>query len=318
MSNAEITVRYDGPVLADHQMDVADLAPALLGLSELCKIANKKFNGDKASVKVLINTDAEHQCFQFNLVLVQSIWDATKSLVGSGDVASAKDVIEWLGIVGGTAGTTAVGLFKLLQWLNGRKIESTSAVNADGGDYVKITVTGSNNNVIVAHPQALELLRDDAALANIKKVVQPLTKEGYDKLEFERDGTVSGNFSKDEAAKISALTPDDIEPPQLDQAQTITAWVTVYSPVYDPNAPNWRFKFGSNHEYMDITATDIAAKAIQRGGAMIDDAYYVRLEIRQEHKGGGKITNHFKIVEVLDFKASRLPYQRDIFRDKPE
>ena len=58
-SKISTVVRYDGPALKEHSMDVADLAPALLGLSEIVKIANKKINGDRSAVKVLVKVDIE-------------------------------------------------------------------------------------------------------------------------------------------------------------------------------------------------------------------------------------------------------------------
>ena len=314
MSTASVTIRYDGPDLADHQMDVADLAPALLGLSELCKIANRKFNGDRASVKVLINTDREHNCFQFDLVLVQSIWDTTKALVTGADAAAAKEVAAWLGIASGGV----AGLFQLVKWLRGRRIEETKLELTAGGDVVSIRVEGDGNNVIVAHPQSLALLRDEAAIANVKKVVQPVAKEGYESLEFESEGRTVERVDKPDALAVVGLDPSKIEETELDKPQLLTAWVTVYSPVYDLEAPMWRFKFGDKVEYMDITQTSIAEQAIKRGCAMIDDAYYVRLELRQEHRPTGKITNHFKIVEVLEFKPARPAYQADMFRVDPK
>ena len=36
-------------------------------------------------------------------------------------------------------------------------------------------------------------------------------------------------------------------------------------------------------EYIDISETDIAYNALKRGGAMVDDAYRVELELTQEH-----------------------------------
>jgi hypothetical protein len=48
-----------------------------------------------------------------------------------------------------------------------------------------VTIEGDHNTVVIAHPQAMELLRDESAIANAKKVVQPLLKEGYERLEFE-------------------------------------------------------------------------------------------------------------------------------------
>jgi hypothetical protein len=79
-------------------------------------------------------------------------------------------------------------------------------------------------------------MRQEQVLSNIKKVVKPVTKEGYESLEFE-----SKNFTekvtKDEAAMITALQSEANSSAE-DQPQTITAWVTVYSPVYDKSAQN--------------------------------------------------------------------------------
>lgn len=312
MSAATVTVRYDGPILVNHQMDIADLAPALLGLSELCKIANQKFNGDKAAVKVLIGTDAEHQCFQLDLHIVQTLWDSTKRLLSNDDVGSAKNLLEWLGLLG-TAGSV-FGLFKLIKWLKGRPITSTQMEIKDGRDVVRISINGDGNNVLLVHPEALELLQDERVLGNVKKVIQPLTRPGYEKLEFEHEFETVESLSSDDAALIASLSQSDFFEVETDQPQVITVWVTVYSPVYDPSAPNWRFKFGDAHEYIDISETNIAEEAIRRGGAMVDDAYRVRLEIVQEHKPSGGILNHYKIKEVLEFRPARLPYQHDAFK----
>lgn len=315
MSAAVVTVRYDGPVLSEHQMDVADLAPALLGLSELCKIANKKFNGEKAAIKVLIGTDVEHKCFQFDLHVVQTIWDSTKSFLASEDIASAKDFLEWLGIIS-TTGGSVVGLFRLLKSLDGRKITSTSLEVKDGRDVIQINIEGENNTVLV-YPQTLDLLRDEKAVSNAKKVVQPLAREGYETVEFDEGNNVGEKINKSEAVAILDITAANLEESATDQPQTITAWVSVYSPVYDVQAKMWRFKFGDAHEYMDITDTDIAINAIKRGGSMVDDAYKVKLDITQEHKPNGSINNHYKIREVIDFRPSHLPFQSDAFGKNP-
>lgn len=324
MSEATVTVRYDGPILANHQMDIADLAPALLGLSELCKIANRKFNGEKTSVKVLIGTDKEHQCFQFDLQVVQTFWESTKSVLSNNDVSSAKDMLDWIGLIGGGTTGAAVGLFKFLKWLKNRKITSTALEEIDGKNVVRITVIGNNNvigdnnNVTYIHQQTMALLQDDKVLTNARKVVSPLLREGYDTVEFENTKNAESEvITREDAIDISAVTASDIKAPEIDAPQIITAWITVYSPVYDPRAPYWRFKFGDNHEYMDISDTDIAYQAIKRNGALVDDAYKVRLEITQEHKPDNTIKNNYKIIEVLDFKPSRLPHQSDAFKDEP-
>lgn len=312
MSATNLTIRYDGPMLAEHRMDISDIAPALLGISELCKIANRNFNDGKANVQVFIAADAEHKCFQLKLHVVQTLWEHTKTLLASDNVKSALELAKILGLVSGGS----LGLFQLLKKVSGKKVTKAEYEQRDGGDVIRVTVEGDNNTVLIVRPESFHMLFDESAVEQAKKVVQPVTRSGIESLEFETDQKIEETFTKDEAVAITKTVPGEIVPVNRDVPQEIKAWVSVYSPVYDAKAPKWRFKFGEAHEYMDISETDIAADAIRRGGAMVDDAYYVVLEITQEHKATGGISNAYKIKEVLDFRPARLPYQTDAFKDR--
>ena len=48
-----------GPLLVSHEMDVQDLAPALLAMTEIVQIANRKFNGDAVAIRVTVDADVE-------------------------------------------------------------------------------------------------------------------------------------------------------------------------------------------------------------------------------------------------------------------
>jgi hypothetical protein len=48
-------VVYDGPALAEHAMDVRDLAPALLAIAETLEEANTVLNGNRAQVRVQVH-----------------------------------------------------------------------------------------------------------------------------------------------------------------------------------------------------------------------------------------------------------------------
>ena len=50
MSEAKFVVAYDGPAVADGDMEVADLAPALLHLAQLLEAAAKVVDGKDAKV----------------------------------------------------------------------------------------------------------------------------------------------------------------------------------------------------------------------------------------------------------------------------
>jgi hypothetical protein len=95
----------------------------------------------------------------------------------------------------------AAGLFPLLKALKGGRIKAATTIeHKDGRRLVPVTIEGDNNSVIVAHPQALELLREKGVVDCAKRVVQPLTKEGYDHLEFERHGRVVEQLTSEVAS----------------------------------------------------------------------------------------------------------------------
>lgn len=117
-TSENIIIRFDGPILVDHRMDISDLAPALIGISELCKIANSKFNDEKASVKVLMKADIEQKCIQLDLNVVLSTWDSIKGLISDNEIKSAKELLEWIGIIGGPV----FGAIKLSSYLKNKKL----------------------------------------------------------------------------------------------------------------------------------------------------------------------------------------------------
>src|SRR6516225_8706591 len=107
MSQSSLMIKFDGPELRAHEMDVTLLAPSLLAFGELCKEANHVLNGEKAKVKVLLSADVKANCVTVHLSVVQSLWDTVTALVQQPNVATAKDILEWLGYIGG--GVTFAG-----------------------------------------------------------------------------------------------------------------------------------------------------------------------------------------------------------------
>ena len=199
-TSENIIIRYDGPVLVDHRMDISDLAPALIWISELCKIANSKFNDERASVKVLMRADIEQKCIQLDLNVVLSIWDGIKSLISDNEIKSAKELLEWIGIIGGPI----FGAIKLSSYLENKNVNSIEYTVKDGKNIAQINIQGDNNtvnNIVYAYKESIDLLRDEKAVASIKKFVSPVVKEGYEVLEFESESKTE-SITKSEAAAI--------------------------------------------------------------------------------------------------------------------
>jgi len=65
-------VVFDGDALAEHKMDVQDLAPSLLGLGDTIRKANTKLNGDKATVNVYVTSGLSTGASKSNSVPIHS------------------------------------------------------------------------------------------------------------------------------------------------------------------------------------------------------------------------------------------------------
>ncbi|MEM9378256.1 MAG: hypothetical protein AAGA72_18720 [Pseudomonadota bacterium] len=204
------TIRYDGPALAEHEMDVHRLAPALLGLGDLCRVANHALNSDAASVKVLVRADVEQKCFQLEFELVQSLYERLTTVLEQDQVQDAKDILEWIGILaGGTAGAGAT-LFGLYRFLSRKQPKDTISVsNADANGNVTYQIVGDGNSLIVPGPVD-QIARDPRALSSFKRMLEPLQHAGYETVEFEHFETRAALFTREEAKQIIALSEDEL------------------------------------------------------------------------------------------------------------
>ena len=120
MAKETIRLRFRGPAVDDHHMDVVHLGSSLLAVGELCKIANREFNGDQTNVHVFVRTDHEHQCFEIILEIFQSLLPNVHSLVSNPQTQTIKEILEWLGIIMEIGGY--IGLYQFLEWCRGRKV----------------------------------------------------------------------------------------------------------------------------------------------------------------------------------------------------
>lgn len=244
------TIRYDGPALSDHEMDVRDLAPALLALGDLVQFTNKKFNGDQADMRVLVNADIEQRCFMLDLSLVQSLLEQAKGFFGSDNVKTAWDIAQWLGFISG--GT--VGLFKLIQFLGKRSEAGTTLDVAQNGDG-NIVINGDGNTIIVP-PAVYELAQDPQIVDRAKEVVKPLQKPGYRTLAFIDGKREAFEITDADVSSFMAASPVPPEKLPTESVSQIRGGVRIKSPQYEGTA-KWSLLW--NGRAIDAEMADAAA-----------------------------------------------------------
>lgn len=230
--HVKTTIRYDGPALAGHEMDVQDLAPALLALADIIQIANRKFNGELASIKVLVNADVEQKCFQIDLSLVQSLLDQAATFLGQKDVKTAEEIAAFIGIVA----NGGVGLFKFLKWMSGRDLKG--GVTFTKGDQTGTTIVniiGSGNSITIPNGTAA-LATDQEVMKRVRSVLRPLQNEGYSDLTFVDGEREITKIEKGEAQDIISAAP--LVAPEEPQQSTsaIRGMVRIKSAQYEGGA----------------------------------------------------------------------------------
>jgi len=304
MSKQAFSVSYNGSTRADdHTMDVEALAPALLAFGKLIREANVELNGKKSISKVLVTSDFEHKCFNVNFEAVVGVFDAIKSLIGDENVKSAKEVLEWIGIVKPVA-ISGVSLLGLLAFKRGRQVESAIRLeDKTTAGHVALHFAGESSPVVV-HNHIYALSENPKVLKATRDVFSPIGQDGFETLDFKQGDEVLEHIppEKSEAIIASCNAGINAENDVAPNVEKTTAWLSVYSPVYDETATSWRFRFGREVVYADISETTISHNALERGGAMAEDSYHVRLEVSTSQLADGKQGKPtYKITEVIKF-----------------
>jgi len=224
--SVETIIRYDGPALAGNEMDVEALAPALLSLAALIKLANTELNGPEAApIRVVVDANVEQKCFQLKLKAIHSFIEAAKDFFNGDEVSTLKTLLEWLGLTG----TGALSLFKVLKLL-GKEQPSTSITTGDGSTVYNIVGNPVFNGI---SPEVLKLLANPAVVDKAKGFLEPLRREGYETVGiYDQRGAQAFGADKSEAKAILALpapTASD-ETTENDGEPTIAvgpAWVAT-------------------------------------------------------------------------------------------
>jgi hypothetical protein len=312
MSQADLELRFDGPDVEAHAMDVCVLAPSLMAFGELCTEANRVLNGNNAKVKVLLKADVKANCVTVEFQIVQTLWQHVGNLIGNQNVANAKEILEWIGIISGSgvfAAGAVKGLIEYLRWKKDRKETSAEIRQTINGNIVIVKVEGDNNTITLPE-QTYKLSKSVKVIESIKVVAQPVSEEqGIEKATF--------IYNKKEELKIDKACANELKAAHADgeetEPQTFTAHIVTYGPIFDPKSKHWKFKMNNRVENLDISETKIAEDALARGGVSVGDTYKAKIEMTERMTKQGDYKTEFKVKEILDFSPGVRRQQTELF-----
>lgn len=295
MSEEKLTLVFDGPAVENGEIDVQDLAPALLAIGELIQAANNEINGTRAQMSVKVRATAEGS-FEVDLNLIQSLMENAKALFDfasshKDDIAAANELTDLLfKIVGGTA-TIGGGLLALIKFLKGRKPDR---IDQQGGD-VHIHI---GDNYFVTNKRTVQLAESVAVREQAKKAVSTLSNDGIDVIKVRRPKTDDLEITKSEVIYFDYA---ETEEQLADETRTMTLQIISLSFKEDNK---WRVTDGG--EPFGATIEDAKfLNQIANNEIAFSKGDYLVCEVRERQFRSSKgLKKERSIIEVKDHKPA--------------
>ena len=244
-TSVHFSIKYDGPALADHQMDVRELAPALIALSSLLEEANNAAFDGSNEVRVQVKGNFKGGSFGVDFIAMQTIGQQILTMLTGPQASAASNlsgILQGLGLLG----TGACGLIGLIKWLKGRK---PTSVTKHGDMEIFEIRTLQELETFEVDLVTGRLYRSRVVRQSLAKVLKPLERDGIDVFATGLDGITQNVVTKEElACFVDAAQEADI----VSDTTSEGALLQVESAVFK-DGNKWRFHDGATAFFAEIT-----------------------------------------------------------------
>lgn len=294
-SQATFQVVYDGDAVEQGEMDIRDLAPALLSLGWLIEEANRRANGTDQPVSVKFKAVAKGSLV-VNLLLDVPFWQSLTSLFTGPEATALNQLLAIL--TGG--GTVGGGLFVAIKRLRKKSIDT---IAAGPNNTVYITVQG-DLNVIQMNRTVFEMSQDPKVRMEAAKVIRPIEKPGVDMFYLTTDNQTPAAeliVTKDDLPAFASEAP--VEP-----AENVSiVLLQLISPDLTNANTKWRFTDGNSKFNASIGDVEFLATVHDRKVLFgHNDAIRAELVQRQTAKAG-VLRTEYVIKKVIQYFPGGIP-----------
>lgn len=235
-TSASTIIRFSGVAIANHAMDIADLAPSLLSLSSLVQESNRLLNGEAVKIKVTVNADLKQNCFELLVTVGQTVASAIHGMFDEVKTYDAEEIAKIIGVTGSASVYTLYKLIKIFRGKTITKVEDNN--NGTKNIHYVNTINGDGNSVtqtIINVPsEAFRLLENEKTRKLAVDVLAPLRKAGYESMVFDDAGRIAESFGRDDAEN-NAESNVEILSSQISVSK-ITAAVRIKKAMYEGRA----------------------------------------------------------------------------------
>ena len=227
------------------------------------------------------------------------MYNKVAELIKDEHVATAKEIVEWLGLCVVPGG----GLLAFLKWRRGRKIvKQESEVDGDGNAVYNITVEGDHDNVIVISEPVYRLSQDFRVRASQRRTLSPLGNDGVNEFQVRQGNSPVISIGKDELDKgyFDLLSCDIGGEETIGEPQMFDAVLLLRSAVFVEDK-KWQFYYGDDMISASLSDPEFVRRVFVAGDRFgVGDRFRVRLCLSQIFLPNGKIRNDYEIVRVIE------------------
>lgn len=304
-------IAYTGPSLDNGEMDIKELAPALIAFADLIESVNTVIGGDQP-IKVLVNQDSiQRGSFDVTLFLMaNSILEQAKLFVGVADESGITALAEILGF----ASSGCASIFKLIKWINGRPIKT---IENKAQNKTEITLT--DDDKMQTNENTVRALLDVKCRMNIEKMIAPLYTEGIDGFELRNpeDKTDKSPWEKIQKSDLNIFKSPPAQ--KIEDEESLSTTQRLIVQIIEPNfeGGKWRLSDGNNsfwasmEDKMFIDKVNSHSLVFGKGDVLIVDCYM------QQCIKNGKLSSDWIIKKVLEIRKQKEQVQLD-FEYKPD
>lgn len=288
MAETTFAVNYDGPALEDGRMPVRELAPALLALGELFKVAGAELHPDLPAPTLEIKA-TEKGSFDVHLILTASnAWQQVMNMLNA-DGATALATLEAL--IFGASGAS-VGIYKFIKLVKRRRIEKVEAT--DNPDMMKIIL--DDETTLEAPSGTVKIYRNPAARKAARDSVAPAKREGIERVEFRPASP------EIEPLAVEADEVDEFDlPTGLDDDELVDDTHEAVVSVVKTDFGDGRWKVNDGTATFGVEMEDEGFKERIDHGEPFRKGDFLRARIRTiQSTKDGKLQNEHHLVEVIE------------------
>jgi hypothetical protein len=277
-SEAAFRLYFDGPAV-ESQMDVRDLAPALLSAGNLLQNLHRRINPAESDIAVNIRA-TERGSFDVALALV---YQHVEGALNNGGVTAALNLRELV------AQTGLLLSFVKRRFHHG--VTSTSPPDNQGN----VTVNFGDNTTININQVVMGVADDRSIQDNLAGLVSPIDRPGIDRMAITQDGNTVGEVDTDDAPAFQ-VAPSNGQIIDTRLRETHLSALNIATQV----GRKWRFTDGRWPFWAEITDDAFNARiaAGERWGA--HDDFFCEIREVQWRDEDGLLHSDITVVRVIN------------------